>query len=337
MAIVRSSSHRIAVCTLGLGLMLGSPSLASAGKPACEYTVKKGDTLSAIARRNGVTEKNLLAANPALAKNPNRLRVGQTLELCKAKNLQSSRPQSCGEGGAFVSHKVGKGETLGAIAARYSVTRDSIRKYNPRLETRANDMIRAGETLRVCSTHRRDTHRAWLVDGIQLQPGEGYNVRRPDNAWGTPTAIAGIETSLATYRSLEPEAPLVQIGDVSRKKGGPLRSHLSHQDGRDVDIGYVFETDAEGKSRSLDIARSWALVRSFADNEDVSVIFVDYRIQQQLYEHAQSSGVDQAQLDRIFEYPRKGDGEAILYHWRGHTRHFHVRFKPTRAKAPEQS
>jgi LysM repeat protein len=321
---------------LGLGLAVPSPSFAA--KPACHYTVKKGDTVSRIARRNAVSEANLLRANPALAKNPNRLRVGQSLDLCRAKRFQASRPQRCGQGGAFARHKVGKGETLGAIAARYSVSRDSIRKDNPKLKGRANDMIRVGEVLRVCTTNRRHTHRAWLVDGVQLPEGEGYNVRRPHNAWGTPTAIAGIEAAIGRYRALEPEAPLVQIGDLSRKTGGPLRSHLSHQDGRDVDIGYVFEHDGEGnKTGDIDIPRTWALMHSFVEDENVAVIFTDYRLQKRLYEHAESIGVDPARLDEIFEYPRKGDGDAILYHWRGHTRHFHVRFatKPKKQQADQ--
>jgi LysM repeat protein len=324
-----------ALSGLVLTLLLSWP--ASAGKPACEYTVKKGDTLSAIARRHAVSEAHLTKANPALAKNPNRLRVGQTLDLCRAKRLAATRPQRCGEGGAIATHKVGKGETLGAIAARYSVSRDSIRKLNPRLKARPNDMIRVGEVLRVCTTNRRHTHRAWLVDGVQLPPGEGYHVRRPANAWGIPTAIAGIEAAIARYRTLEPEAPLVQVGDISRKNGGPLREHLSHQEGRDVDIGYVFEVDEdEQKTGTIDIPRTWSLVSSFVEDENVAVIFTDYALQKRLYEHAESIGVDPARLGEVFEYPRKGDGEAILYHWRGHTRHFHVRFKPS-PKRLEQS
>lgn len=118
----------------------------------------------------------------------------------------------------------------------------------------------------------------------------------------------------------------MQVGDISRKKGGPLRKHKSHQEGRDVDIGVVWrESDSDPKGKSLDVSRTWSLVRSFAETEGVRVIFIDYRLQKQLYEHALASGVEQAWLDRIFEYPRN-DGEAVLYHWPGHSRHFHVRF-----------
>jgi LysM repeat protein len=331
---------RRAPLLLVLALPIGAIGLApatsgAAAKPACEYAVKKGDTVSRIARRVGVSEANLLRANPALRKNPNRLRVGQVLKVCRARELQQSRPQKCDDGGRIIVHKVGKGETVGAIAARYSVSRDSVRKYNKHLKKRPNDMIRVGETLRVCTANRRYTHRSWLKEGVQLEPGEGYNVRRPANAWGTPWAVAGIAAAVARYREREPGAPLVQIGDISRQNGGPLREHLSHQDGRDVDIGYVFQpAPAEGDRRKLDIPRTWALVSSFVDDPNVAVIFVDYRLQKRLYEHAKSIGMEQNELDRVFEYPRNGDEEAILYHWRGHTMHFHVRFRD-RVRDPE--
>lgn len=300
----------------------------SAADPKCVHTVKKGDTLSEIALRRGVSRKNLIRANPALKKNPDRLRVGQELQICRAKRLDGSRPKKCGDGGRLIVHEVGSGQTLGAIAARYGVSLDSLRRYNRRLKGRANNMIRVGERLRVCTTRRKYTHRSWLKQGVQLPGGDGYNVRRPHNAWGLRHAVDGIRAAIAAYRELEPDAPLVQVGDLSRQNGGPLREHLSHQDGRDVDIGYVYEDDDddEARGRELDLSRTWKLMLSFVEDPNVSVIFTDYKLQERLYEHARSTGMDLQELDRIFEYPRSRDDGAILYHWDGHTRHFHVRF-----------
>ena len=331
------SRSALVVSVLAALLTVGvDASAATKKKPVCEYAVKKGETLSRIAQRVGVTEANLVRANPELRKNPNRLRVGQTLKICRAKELQDTRPSKCEDGGRVIVHKVGKGETVGAIAARYSVSRDSVRKYNRQLKKRNNDMIRVGETLRVCTANRRYTHRSWLKEGVQLPTGEGYVVRRPANAWGTPAAVAGITAAIGRYREQQPDAPPVQVGDISRQNGGPLREHLSHQEGRDVDIGMVFAPDPDDDTqRKLDVARTWSLVRSFVDDPDVAVIFIDYKVQKRLYEHAQSLGEDQEFLDRAFEYPRSGDEQAVLYHWRGHTHHFHVRFKERAALEPE--
>lgn len=309
------------------------PASAAAAAKNCQHTVKKGETLSGIARKVGVSEKHLISANAALKKNPNRLRVGQTLEICRARRLQKAKPQKCEGGGRIVVHTVGKGETLGALAAHYSVSRSSLRRYNKKLKSRANNMIRVGEKLRVCTNLRRYTHRSWLKDGVQLPEGDGYNVRRPANAWGTPTTIDSIAAAIARYREIQPDAPLVQVGDISRHNGGPLREHVSHQEGRDVDIGYVFEQNEDGSKSRMDLARSWALVKTFADDEDVAVIFMDYKVQKRLYEHALEQGVDEAELDRLFQYPR-GDDEAVFYHWPGHARHFHVRFGKVPADPP---
>lgn len=309
---------------------LSRPSLAAESK--CEHTVKKGETVSGIARKLGVSEKHLIAANPALKKNPNRLRVGQKLDVCRAKRLSMTTPQKCEGGGRIVTHTVKQGETLGGIAAHYAVSKASLKRHNKRLKSRKSSMIRVGEKLRVCTTLRRYTHRRWFKGGVQLPLGEGYNIRRPANAWGTPPTIEGIVAAIARYREVHPDAPLVQVGDISRKNGGPLREHVSHQEGRDVDIGYVFETSEDGR-KTMDLTRSWALVRSFAADENVAVIFMDYKVQKRLFEHAQSLGVDEAELHRLFEYPRGHDEDAVFYHWPGHDRHFHVRF----GKVPVES
>jgi nucleoid-associated protein YgaU len=50
---------------------------------ATTYIVKKGDTLSAIAREHQVKLQSLLLANPELAKNPNVIAVGQRIVIPK--------------------------------------------------------------------------------------------------------------------------------------------------------------------------------------------------------------------------------------------------------------
>ncbi len=46
------------------------------------YTVKRGDTLSMIASRQGVTLVALLAANPRYKANPNAINVGLLRRIC---------------------------------------------------------------------------------------------------------------------------------------------------------------------------------------------------------------------------------------------------------------
>jgi len=54
------------------------------------YKIKSGDTLSQIAKRNGMSLKALLAANPSI-KNANKIRVGQSLKIPSTSMLPGSK------------------------------------------------------------------------------------------------------------------------------------------------------------------------------------------------------------------------------------------------------
>jgi LysM repeat protein len=129
-------------------LLVGSPG-------DCSYTVGKGDTLSRIAVRHGVTEKDLIAANPALGKNPDMLSLGQVLDVCpdepeEPKPAKSSgATKKCGTGGHVVEHEVAGGDTLSKIAASYGVTESAIKGRNPAI-AKDPDALRVGQTVEVC-------------------------------------------------------------------------------------------------------------------------------------------------------------------------------------------
>lgn len=84
-----------------------TPSQPSAGT----YTVRRGDTLSGIAKRLGTTWQALYAANRStIGSNPNRIFAGQVLRVAK-----SSKPA------ARKTYTVKSGDTLSGIAARLEV------------------------------------------------------------------------------------------------------------------------------------------------------------------------------------------------------------------------
>ena len=322
-AMLRRCTFLLAPLTLWAALFV-APEPAEAKGSKCEYVVKKGDTLGSIARRKGTTTDALLKANPSLRKNPHRLRPGQSIRICKAQRYAKSSPKKCGKSGRIVVHTVGDGETLGALAAEYETSVAAIRRNNAKLKQRKNNMIRKGETLRIC-TSAGPTAKEALVGGVQLPEGEGYVRKRPGNAWGKAAVIHSLVAAIERYHERVQSADPVRIGDISRKSGGPLGNHLSHQGGRDIDVAYVFDEDDGGKQ--LDVAHSWELIKAFTEDANLKVIFADYEVQEQLYEHALSIGEDPELLDELFEYPNRGSSRAVIYHWRGHDRHFHIRYR----------
>ncbi|NLO90296.1 MAG: LysM peptidoglycan-binding domain-containing protein, partial [Clostridia bacterium] len=88
--------------------------------------VKKGDTLSHIAKRFGTTVNELARLNNI--KNPNLIYVGQKLKIsgtASSKSTSNSKAQY---------YTVKKGDTLSHIAVRYKTTVSNLLKINPNIK-----------------------------------------------------------------------------------------------------------------------------------------------------------------------------------------------------------
>jgi LysM repeat protein len=86
-----------------------------------EYRVQSGDTLSAIARRYGVSMEALARFNRI--SDVNRIRVGQVLQIPEVISIPTSSP-------APKSHRVRASESLVEIAKRYKVSEEEIAVAN---------------------------------------------------------------------------------------------------------------------------------------------------------------------------------------------------------------
>ena len=113
---------------LAVGATIGFVVLAaSAG-----YTVRSGDTLSEIAKDQGTSVAALVAANEI--SNADLIRIGQVLTIPGSSGTSSKR------------HTVGRGETLGEIAARYGVSVTALVKANDLANA---NLIRIGQRLTI--------------------------------------------------------------------------------------------------------------------------------------------------------------------------------------------
>lgn len=171
-----------------------------------------------------------------------------------------------------------------------------------------------------------------MDDAIALPPDPLYTVKAEQYSWGTPRTIARLREAIAAYARGR-EAPPVHIGDLSRRAGGPFPPHISHQQGRDVDIAYVMQDRglrfARATERNLDRGLTWALVTALLDTNAVRYLFVDYEVQRLLYGQALAEGVPVDRVEALFQFPRGRRAAAgVIRHWPGHRDHFHVRFSP---------
>lgn len=168
-----------------------------------------------------------------------------------------------------------------------------------------------------------------LFNAVQLQPNPMWTINNPRETWGTQETIDFIAAALVEVHRLYPDSTPLYIGDISDRDGGPLNRHVSHQAGRDTDLGFYYTNNASwytpGGGNNLDLARNWALVRALLAKTDVELILVDKRIQILLYNYARAHGEDRAFLDSVFQHPG-GRGNRIIRHARRHHTHYHVRF-----------
>ncbi len=104
------------------------------------YLVRKGDTLSRIASRTGVSVSRLRAANGLRG---NLIYVGQKLRIPSAELAGSVAAAQADSGYGPITHRVNRGDTLWRIANRYGTSVDKLREANKGLD----DYLQVGQVL----------------------------------------------------------------------------------------------------------------------------------------------------------------------------------------------
>ncbi|HQP37803.1 MAG TPA: penicillin-insensitive murein endopeptidase [Polyangiaceae bacterium] len=167
-----------------------------------------------------------------------------------------------------------------------------------------------------------------LFNGVRMPSGPHWQVVDPSHAWGTQETVDALTHAIEKVNQAFADTPRVVIGHISAKQGGRLAPHVSHQAGRDVDVGYYHDEElrwfARAGSQNLDRARTWELMKTLARETRVDLILIDRSIQKLLREWAKEHGEPEELLREMFE---GGAGKrAIVLHARGHADHIHVRF-----------
>jgi hypothetical protein len=156
-----------------------------------------------------------------------------------------------------------------------------------------------------------------LLDGTQL-PVEGADwvtwdpvtdsvPNRPGRLYGNERTIRAIVKVAAAFRTTHRDAPRLVVGDISRRDGGPMDEHLSHQNGLDVDVYYP----------RLD--RRLAAPTATAQ--------IDRRLAQDLLDRFVAAG---AQMVFVGYSVGLHGPSGVVVPYPNHENHMHVRFPPPR-------
>jgi membrane-bound lytic murein transglycosylase D len=126
-------------------LITQNENLNQAPASTITYKVKKGDRLHSIAKRHGVTVKQILAANSL--KN-NQVKAGQLLTIEKAEDIVRTAYVDRKSSGKSKTYVVKRGDTLHTIAHKFNVGVMDIRRWNKKVSSK----IRPGHRLTILQT-----------------------------------------------------------------------------------------------------------------------------------------------------------------------------------------
>lgn len=288
------------------------------------HVVERGETLSHIAQRYNTTVQGLVDLNEGL--NPDRLRAGMRLRVSGRNNRLR------------IQYRVRRGDNLARIAERHRVSVRQLRRWNRSLR---GDSLRAGREIIIWSEIPESIsasvgapNRGTLANAERLPRHPGYFLRDRNRAWGTLETVLWIQDAFDLMRIEHPGAPQVRVHDLSNREGGPMRGHRSHQSGRDADITLYQKRCGnqpcplrQVAPENLDAARQWTLISHWLENDRVEAIFLDYSLQEPLYNEARRRGVPRGLLRRYFQYPRGPSYPlGLVRHFPRHRNHLHVRF-----------
>lgn len=168
--------------------------------PAGSYSVKAGDSLSAIAARYGMSYETLARLNNI--SNPNRIYVGQVLKLSSGSTVSNVVNHSTAS--AAGSYTVKSGDSLSTIAARYGMSYETLARLNNISDP---NRIYVGQTLNLGTSGHTSHH----YTASSSSNGGSYTIQAGD----TLSAIA------ARYgMSYETLARLNNISDPNRIVAG---------------------------------------------------------------------------------------------------------------------
>ncbi len=308
---------------------------------ACEqrrHRVIEIDTLESLALDYDVQVAEIIRENDLDADG----RLGAFVRLCSTVPEITRNVQT---------HTVVDGDTLVSIAVRYD---ESPAFLSGQLGT---SEVVAGETLKFWARRRftrtgdeppvlntpssaeaiGSPNEGSLRDGQQIESDGSFQIRCRMNSYASSYTYKNLYSALKRMRVNYGYKGELIVGDISREKGGPYGAHLSHQNGRDVDIWLPIEGGryrqgpkcgacgtpwCRPDSSEVDWAVAWQLIDSLREGGAVKGIFIDKSLMEALVDGAVRAGADRSAVEQIVS-----PGRGQVSHAANHSHHIHVRYR----------
>lgn len=165
-----------------------------------------------------------------------------------------------------------------------------------------------------------------IMHGIQMPENEAlYHLRDPERSYVSSHMAMILQNAMARFRLTTGYKGMVLIKDTSKKGGGPLFPHKSHQSGRDADIQLLLKgTTTLFTTDKVDWDANWELMHALLQSNRMRYIFLSWPQQRKLYRAAKRAGMKDDELEPLLEFPKRGR-PSIIRHEPGHDTHMHIR------------
>jgi penicillin-insensitive murein DD-endopeptidase len=201
----------------------------------------------------------------------------------------------------------------------------------------------AGSTKHKASKSVGAPNHGTLSGGVHLETGPHLRVvgayAPGDARWGVRELVEAIDRAAREVRKRFPDA-ILGVGHLSRKDGGDLDHHHSHESGRDADLAFYL-TDVAGRPVTrdrfmtilpngiaaadshirFDDARNWALLSALLNDPHARIthVFVVSHLRTRLLAYAARVGAPAALRNRAAEVMMQPHNALP------HDDHFHIR------------
>lgn len=215
-------------------------------------------------------------------------------------------------------------------------------------------LIEAMRKAKKPSTSIGESNKARLENAAEmpLKNAYGYKIANPDRKthFGTDEMVFGLLMLAAEMAERYGTDGTFTVYDIGHAEGGKLSPHISHQSGRDVDLGFylcddknrpqgnrIVDIDKDGKAKSgnlrFDLQRNWDYVCLMADQPafgEIDFIIVAEWIKDLLLAHGKERAAKaKTAAERDYHAKHVKEIEKLIYVKNDHDNHYHLRIKVT--------